>query len=81
MTQKEKILISILLDLASDEFATHGCNDLDDAFWAGWTKEERQELMKDFHKYNGDPENYDPEFLHVGDSSLMGYFSKKLLRE
>jgi hypothetical protein len=78
MTKNELLLVSKLLKMASEEFSNHGCNDVSDEMYAGWTKEERQNLVKDFHEMNGDPEEYSPEYLHLGDDTLMSIFAKKL---
>jgi len=73
------ILIAKLLEMASDDFDNHGCNDLYDDFWEGVSEEEKQDLYKEYHEWNGDPEEYDPNHVdYLGDSSLMRYFSEKL---
>jgi len=81
MNAKEKRLAAEMLELASDEFSNHGCNDVDDTLWEDWTLEERKRFVKEFHDYNGDPEEYDPDFLHLGDDVLMGYMAHKLRNE
>lgn len=78
MEKHELILIAALLELASDRFARHICNDLDGSFFADWTAEEHQKLVKDFHDWNGDPEEFNPNFLHLPDFSLMDYLADKL---
>jgi len=80
MTDKEKILASYFLNLASDEFGNHGCNDVEQSVWNNWTIEERQQFVKEFHEYNGDPEEYDPNFLYLPDFVLMGFLSHKLTK-
>lgn len=77
--RKQNVLniVSKLLDLASDEFSNHGCNDLPKSFYDGMSKEEIQELYHEFHKWDGDPEKYNPERLnYLGDSILMTFFSE-----
>lgn len=78
MTNREKILAANLLELAANEFSNHGCNDVDESVFKDWTIEERREFVKGFYKYNGDPENYDENYLHLGDSILMDYLANKL---
>lgn len=78
MKNKEFSLAAKLLKMADEEFGNHGCNDVDESFWDGWTKEERQEFVKEFHEWNGDPEEYDPNFLHLPDFCLMGFLAAKL---
>ena len=72
-------LASELLKMASEEFANHGCNDVDESLYKGWSIEERQELVKGFHEWNGDPEEYNPSFLYMGDDTLMSYLSFLIL--
>lgn len=81
MNTKEKKLASVLLDMASSEFGHHGCNDVDEKIYEGWSIEERRALVKAFHEYNGDPQEYDENHLHIPDFALMGFFSDKLEKE
>ncbi len=81
MTKKEKALTAHLLNLSSDEFSNHGCNDVSESVFKDWTLEERQELVKGYHEWNGDPEEYSETFLDLGDSMLMSYLASKLLKE
>jgi len=81
MTENEKKLAAELLDMASDEFSNHGCNDMDESVYEGWTLEERRKFVKEFWAWNGSPEEYDKNRLHIGDSSLMAFMSHKLLSD
>lgn len=78
MTDKYYKLCAALLEMASNEFSNHGCNDMPDEFFIGWTKEERQQLAKDFEDYNSEGKDYDPNNIHIPDSSLMSFFAHKL---
>jgi hypothetical protein len=78
MKEKELKLASYLLNLAGDEFCNHGCNDVEDSVYEGWTLEERKQFVKEFHEWNGDPEEYNENFLHLGDDVLMDYLADKL---
>ncbi len=78
MNEKENKLAAKFLKLSSDEFGNHGCNDVDDSVYEGWTLEERQQFVKEFHDWNGDPEEYDPEFLHLHDYAIMSFLAYKL---
>lgn len=70
-------MVSKLLEMAGDEFCNHGCNDLPEDFFEGMSKEDVQELYREYHNWNGDPEEYDPEQLgYLGDDSLMSFFSE-----
>lgn len=80
MTQKELLLIVDLLYLASEAFSNHNSNDF--PLPKTWSKEERIALAMAYHEANGDPEEHDPtREEHLGDSSLMWFFSQKLREE
>lgn len=78
MNKLELLLVASFLEVASQHFSLHGCNDVDDAFFANWTKEERQGLVKKMHDWNGDPEEFNPNFLDLPDWFLMSYLAEKL---
>ena len=78
MTKKEAILTSKILEEASDLFAGRMCNDVDDSFYDGWTLEERRIFIKEYHEWNGDPEEYDENFLHLPDFAIMSFLAYKI---
>ena len=78
MNTKEKQLAAKMLEMASDEFSNHGCNDIEDSVYEGWTLEERQHFVKEFHEWNGDPENFAKDWLHLEDSTIMSFLAYKL---
>lgn len=78
MKDNEKRLASSLLKDAAHVFSNHGCNDVDESHYDGWTKEDRQQFVKEFHDWNGDPEEYDPEQLDLPDWLLMDFLAFKL---
>lgn len=78
MNNKEKLLAAEMLRLAENEFSNHGCNEVEESVWDNWTIAERQEFVKEFHEYNGDYEEYDPNFLHLSNTSIMGFLAHKL---
>lgn len=83
MTDREKHLVAILLDIASNEFSNHGCNDMPENSFLNWTIEEKQALVKELYDFNGNPQDYDPHDLHMlnEDSILMEFFASKLISE
>lgn len=81
MKNKEKQLAAKMLELASEQFSNHGCNDVEDSVYDGWTLEERKQFVKEFHDWNGDPEDYNETFLHLSDSTIMSYLASKLKGE
>ena len=81
MNQKELKLAADLLELASEEFANHGCNDLPEHFLNGWTTEEKQLFAKEYHEWNGDPDEYNPEDLFIPDDAIMVFLADKLKKQ
>lgn len=80
MNQKEKIILNEMLKLASYEFGTHGCNDVKEVVWKDWTKEDRIAFVKEYHDWNGDPEEFNSKYLHLPDFALMDFLAHKLLK-
>ena len=67
-----------LLELASDKFANHCCNDFylpDD-----WSDDERRELLLAMETANGTPEDFDPDQTCVEDWCAMAFLAD-VLRE
>ncbi len=80
MNQKEKNLLLYFLKLAADEFSNHGCNDVEKSVWKDWDIKEREVFVKEFYEYNGDPEMYNPKFLHLPDFAIMSFLAHKLIK-
>ena len=78
MTTKEKELAAKMLELASEEFANHGCNDVEESVYEGWTLDERKQFVKDFWEWNGSPQDYDEKCLHLQDHAIMSFLAFKL---
>jgi hypothetical protein len=75
-------LVAKLLDMASDVFANHTCNDLPDDFYDGIPESEIVELHRAYHNWNGDPEEFNPDCVgYLGDSALMAFFAGVLREE
>jgi len=81
MMDKQLLLLAAnMLELASEKFSNHGCNDLNKGTIALVTDEKK--LCDDIRKWNGDEECEWPESVKfIGDSSLMHYLSDKLKDE
>jgi hypothetical protein len=79
MTKNELILAARLLDLASDLFSNHCCNDLD---LDEMTPQEAHEFQRRMHEWNGDPEEAPPieDATHSLDFFVMAFLAH-LLRE
>lgn len=79
MNAKERLLAAGMLRLASDAFANHGCNDW--SFPEDWTQEEKIQFVLEYHEWNGDPEEFNANYLHLPDCAVMDFLADKLLRE
>lgn len=78
---KEKNLISEFLEIASDKFSNHCCNDVDESLFVDWTSDERKQFVKEYHEWNGDPEEFDDKFLVLPDYAIMSFLADKLKNE
>lgn len=83
LTDAEARLLIALLELASDSFSNHGCNDFD-LTKAVPNLEDRRALMKSYNDYNGSPEDFEDDEKHGSqyeledDSALMGYLTCRI---
>lgn len=58
--KKVGYLSSQLLKMAAEKFSNHGCNDLPDGIFKGWTEQDKEQFFKDGAKWNrGDLEMED----------------------
>lgn len=78
ITKKQLELAAKMLELASDQFSNHGCNDLEESFFDGWSLEEKEEIAKEYFEWNGD-EQEGRTYSHIGDSEIMSFLAAKLL--
>jgi hypothetical protein len=77
MDKQILLLAANMLELASEKFSNHGCNDLQPDALKLVTNE--KVLCDDIRKWNGDTECEWPEKANlIGDDSLMHYLSDKL---
>ena len=79
MNPEWKLLAADLLKEVGQEYSNHVCNDWE--FPADWSLEDRQDFVKAYHDYNGDPEEFDPNFLHLPDFAVLGFLSHLLKQE
>jgi hypothetical protein len=79
LTELDKKIIHHLLNMASEEFANHCCNDFDLTELVP-NADERQALAMDMEIANGTPEEFDPNRDHkiVMDWWLMSYMADKV---
>jgi len=78
MNKKEIDLLCHFLELVSDEFGNHGCNDVEEEVWNNWSLEERKEFVKEYHNWNGDPKEYNEKYLHISDFAIISFLKSKL---
>jgi hypothetical protein len=77
LTKQELLLAAEMLQLASDQFSNHGCNDLPKSALSLVSNEEN--LCARVRAWNGDAESDWPKRAEsIGDSSLMQYLSDQL---
>ena len=83
MNKKEKLFVAKLLRMAANEFSNHGCNDLPEECEKLFTKKEWTKMMKDYHEWNGDPEEFEGGFEShmLMDWLWMDYFANILETE
>lgn len=77
MTTNEARLAAHLLNMASNEFSNHGCNDFKRPDW--YPKSEWNDLLREMYEQNGDPENYQPS-EYSSDDWLMSHFAGMIER-
>jgi hypothetical protein len=79
-------LAAKLLELAADQFASHGCNDFDLVQEAGLTPEQAYEINKAYVNWNGDADQWEEDYLRTtnawaGDSGMMRWLSARMKQE
>jgi len=81
LTKAELKLAAYLLDLASEEFGNHGCNDLDLVKEAGLDPEDSFVLRKDLTAYSGDEVVEEEHNHHTLDAVMMEYLAHRMKAE
>ena len=76
MNKREMELAATLLEMASDKFSNHGCNDLD--LPEAWTQEECDEFTLAMQTWNGDPQEHEPGSRMTMDWFAMSFLAAKL---
>ena len=77
MNNKEKSIASDMLYILSDMMGNSFCNDWN--FPIHWSEDEKATFVKEFHEWNGDPENFDVNHLVVPDFGVAAFLSSKML--
>lgn len=73
MNKKYLLLASKMLSEYGDILGNQCCNDWN--FPDDWSTEEKIEFMKLYHEYNGDPEEFSEDHLHLADFCVADLFS------
>ncbi len=83
MEHHEQILASSLLRMAASEFGRHCSNDMDKSLTDHWTIAQRENFVREYGQYNGDPENWQTlkDFDRLPDFAFMGFLAYKLKQE
>ena len=78
MNIKELELVVCILKEFSSQLADKVCNDTDEALFKNWTVEERHKFVRKYHTWNGDPEEFDPNDLHLPDYAIVAFLGDLL---
>lgn len=76
MKKNELELAAEMLELASDTFSNHGCNDY--YLPEKWSQDECDEFMLAMETWNRSPENYSPGCRVTDDWMVMSYLAAKV---
>lgn len=76
MDNKEKLLLLSMLDEAEEALGNRCCNDFE--FPECWSEKEKIDFVKEFHDYNGDPEEFNESHLYIADFCAFGLLAHKL---
>lgn len=76
LTKQEIEIAATLLDMASEQFSNHGCNDFE--FPESWTQQQCDDFTLAMHKWNGDPEEHEPGSRFTMDWFAMDFLAAKL---
>jgi hypothetical protein len=75
MTDKEQALVGQFLKAFSDRLGNDCCNDWN--FPDDWTHEEKVEFCRAYHDWNGDPEEFNPDHLHLPDFAVAEFLASR----
>jgi len=76
LTSKEMEIAVTMLEDYSSYLSNRCCNDFE---WPiNWTHEEKTKFTKDFHDWNGDPEEYEQGDVLNSDFSVAAFLASKL---
>ncbi len=76
LNPKEAALVVQFLNEYSDELGNNGCNDW--KFPPEWSQSEKETFVKEYHDYNGDPQEFDLTNLNLPDFAVASFLAYKL---
>lgn len=76
---KEMQIVQSMMQDYSEVLANKRCNDWN--FPENWTQKEKEIFTKHYYAWNGDPENYNPNYLHINDSSVAAFLAYKMTQD
>jgi hypothetical protein len=76
LTQDELQLAAIVLELASDEFAYHGCNDFH--LPEKWSQKQCDSFLLSMYTWNGDPDLFEAGDRLAQDWMVMEYLAERM---
>jgi hypothetical protein len=79
LSKKEKLVLVEFLEELSLYQGNQVCNDWN--FPDDWSREEQIKLVKEFHDYNGDPQEFNEKYLNIHDYAVVGLLAHKLREE
>ena len=76
MNDKEKLIAASMLKELSSKLGNECCNDW--SFPASWSEDEKITFVKEYHDWNGDPEEFLETHLHLPDFCVASFLAHKL---
>lgn len=65
MNREEQLLISRILKYASEKMSMNGCNDTPADLWKGWSRKEKEILVKNYEDWNSKGQDYVKGEQHI----------------
>jgi len=78
VSDAERIVAGRLLNMASEEFGNHGCNDMDMSVFESVSVQARTEMTAAFNEWNGSAGEDEIQFTHIGDWAWMAFLAARL---
>lgn len=76
LNQKETEILDQFLDQLTDTMYNNCCNDWD--FPENWAPFDRQKFVREYHAWNGNPEEYNPQHLRLMDFQAVSFLRQRM---